>query len=430
MVKAGKMPGEAVAFSARKRTIRHMPNKPLPHAPSQLIATPEALATVCQHLRAAGTFAFDTEFIGENTYQPILCLIQVATRERVELIDPMAISREGMRPFWDLLADESLEKICHAGDQDVEIVWQHSGHLTRNMFDTQIGAGMLGISYPTALWRAVEHFTGVTLEKAHTYSAWDRRPLSKAQFTYAVDDVRYLPGIHAAMKAKLEELGHLHWMRAACDEMCAEAARPTDVRKLFTKIRGAPGLDSEGLSVLREVAALREAIAFEHDVPARAFIKDEVLLEIATRLPRSTAELAKIRDMPPEEAESYGPAFLEAVATGLAVDEKDRPTIFIPGEDSAEVKRIGEHLWVAAQAICLGQSVTPGLVTSQSEIMAIARTMQKKQSFDKHPLMTGWHRECLGEKLAAFVRGELKVDLTMVDGGLRAAFSSNARTPS
>jgi ribonuclease D len=403
-----------------------MPNMPLPQVPSQLITTPEALAATCDHLRAAGTFAFDTEFIGENTYQPILCLIQVATRERVELIDPMALSRDQMRPLWDLLADESIEKICHAGDQDVEIVWQHSGLLTRNMFDTQIGAGMLGISYPTALWRAVEHFTGVTLEKAHTFSAWDRRPLSRAQFSYAIDDVRYLPGIHAAMKARLVELGHLHWMRAACDEMCTEAAGPTDVRKLFVKIRGAPGLDSDQLSVLREVAALREQIAYEHDVPARAFIKDEVLLDIAARMPRSTADLARIRDMPREEVDSYGIAFIEAVATGLGVPENDRPTILVPGEDSAEVKRIGEHLWVAAQAICLGQSVTPGLVTSQSEVMAIARTVQKKKPFDKHPLMTGWHRECLGEKLASMVRGELQIDLTMVDGGLRAAFASPA----
>src|SRR4051812_32019259 len=110
------------------------------------------------------------------------------------------------------------------------------------MFDTQIGAGMVGISYPTALWRAVEHFTGVTLEKAHTFSAWDRRPLSKAQFQYAIDDVRYLPAVHAAMTRRLEESGHTAWMRAACDEMCLQAAQPAEPRKLFAKIRGAAGL--------------------------------------------------------------------------------------------------------------------------------------------------------------------------------------------
>src|SRR5215207_4779580 len=39
------------------------------------------------HLRAVGRFAYDSEFIGELTYHPKLCVIQVATHERVALID-------------------------------------------------------------------------------------------------------------------------------------------------------------------------------------------------------------------------------------------------------------------------------------------------------------------------------------------------------
>src|SRR4051794_27170348 len=102
-----------------------MPNLSLPSVPTSLLTTPEQLATLVAHLREQKTFAFDTEFIGENTYHPILCLVQVATRDRVELIDPLALSREAMQPFWDLFPDDSLEKICHAGDQDVEIAWLH-----------------------------------------------------------------------------------------------------------------------------------------------------------------------------------------------------------------------------------------------------------------------------------------------------------------
>ncbi|MFW5740185.1 MAG: hypothetical protein ACOC1F_07450, partial [Myxococcota bacterium] len=34
--------------------------------------------------------AFDTEFIGEETYVPRICLVQVATAERLWLLDPLA----------------------------------------------------------------------------------------------------------------------------------------------------------------------------------------------------------------------------------------------------------------------------------------------------------------------------------------------------
>jgi ribonuclease D len=395
---------------------------PLPSVPTHLVQKPDELARVCDHLRAAGVFAFDTEFIGENTYQPVLCLVQVATAERVELIDPFALDAEALSPLWALVGDPQVEKICHAGDQDVEIVWQQSGRVAQNMFDTQIGAGMIGLTYPTALWRAVEHFTGVTLEKAHTFSAWDRRPLSKAQFQYAVDDVRYLPTVHAAMKRRIMELGHLEWMRGACNEMCADAAGPVEARKLFVKIRGAAGLNGTQLAVLREIVALREQIAYEHDVPSRAVLKDEVLLEMATRMPSSRPALAGLKEMPPRAVEQDGEAFLDAIRRGRAVPAEEQPSITIPGEDSAEIKRLGETLWVATQVICLGQNVTPALVTSQSEVMSLARLVHRKKPLDKHPLMTGWHRECLGDKLAEFVAGKLGVTVRMESGDMRAAF--------
>src|SRR5215469_15609333 len=92
----------------------------LPVVPDEMVSTPEGLAAVCEHLRAAGRFAFDTEFIGENTYHPVLCLVQVATTERVELIDPLAV--KSLSPLWKLMADPSIEKICHAGEQDLAII--------------------------------------------------------------------------------------------------------------------------------------------------------------------------------------------------------------------------------------------------------------------------------------------------------------------
>jgi ribonuclease D len=388
------------------------------------VQTADELAKVCDHLRAAGTFAFDTEFIGENTYQPVLCLVQVATGEHVHLIDPFALDAEALSPLWALVGDPQIEKICHAGDQDVEIVWQQSGRVAQNMFDTQIGAGMIGLTYPTALWRAVEHFTGVTLEKAHTFSAWDRRPLSKAQFQYAVDDVRYLPTVHAAMKKRITDLGHLEWMRGACNEMCAHAAGPVEARKLFMRVRGAPGLNGTQLSVLREITALREQIAYEHDVPSRSVLRDEVLLDMATRMPSSLKSLAALKDIPQNAVQNDGEAFLDAIARGRKIPEAEQPSITIPSEDSAEIKRLGETLWVATQAICLGQSVTPALVTSQSEVLALARLVHRKKPLDKHPLMTGWHRECLGEKLAAFVQGQLAITTRMNSGEMHATFSS------
>ena len=130
------------------------------------------------------------------------------------------------------------------------------------------------------------------------------------------DDVRYLPTVHAAMKKRITDLGHLEWMRGACNEMCAHAAGPVEARKLFMRIRGAPGLNGTQLSVLREITALREQIAYEHDVPSRSVLKDEVLLDMATRMPASLKALAALKDIPQNAVENDGEAFLDAIARG------------------------------------------------------------------------------------------------------------------
>ena len=73
----------------------HDPNEDAPHpliyrGEAKLIGTQEALGALLGRLRAAGSFAYDSEFIGELTYLPKLCLIQVATTQEITLIDPIA----------------------------------------------------------------------------------------------------------------------------------------------------------------------------------------------------------------------------------------------------------------------------------------------------------------------------------------------------
>src|SRR4051812_46036406 len=62
----------------------------IPRGPAPLVSTPAAFADLLAHLREVGIFAYDSEFIGELTYIPKLCLIQVATASRIALIDPLA----------------------------------------------------------------------------------------------------------------------------------------------------------------------------------------------------------------------------------------------------------------------------------------------------------------------------------------------------
>jgi len=129
---------------------------PEPLRELETIRTPEALADLCLTLEAAGRFALDTEFVGERTYLPRLCLVQIATTEMIALIDTQAVTN--LDPLWNLVCDPAIEVILHAAREDLRLAFFGSGkRLPHNIFDTQVAGGLIGLpSYPLSYARLVE----------------------------------------------------------------------------------------------------------------------------------------------------------------------------------------------------------------------------------------------------------------------------------
>ena len=391
---------------------------PLPRTPANLISTTAELGVLCDHLRAAKCFGIDTEFIGETSYVPILCLIQVSTIDRVELIDPQAV--DNLSPLLELLANPAITKICHAGEQDLEIL-HHIGRLTpRNVFDTQIVGGLIGIGYPLSYGKLVNYFCSVDLDKAHTYSDWSRRPLSPAQFEYAVDDVRYLPKIYDLILQVLTGLNRHNWARMACDELCESATSAIPPRELYRKIKTGKFMQPRQLAVLRELTAWREQLAFEHNMPARSLLPDNVLRDIAKLMPQHLRQFNQIKDFPRPEVRSYGPAILDLLEAIGAMPESSYPRPDPEPLDTPASRVFGESLWTAAQAICLGQSVCTATVTSQNNVLLLADAIVRGSPLDNHPLMRGWRRECLGDALLNFAQGKTELKLLFQNQKLRS----------
>src|SRR5205823_2504826 len=77
----------------------------------EIITAAEELGPCCEYLAACPQIGFDTEFVGEETYHPRLCLIQVATPERLFLIDPLTVGP--LDAFWKLIVDPKRVTVVH-----------------------------------------------------------------------------------------------------------------------------------------------------------------------------------------------------------------------------------------------------------------------------------------------------------------------------
>jgi ribonuclease D len=106
------------------------------------IVEDQDLARYCRYWESLPMVALDTEFIRVDTFYPIPGLIQVADDKACYFIDPLQL--DDYSPLVKLFRNESVLKILHAGNEDLELFLYMLGELPRPIFDTQIAAGFLG----------------------------------------------------------------------------------------------------------------------------------------------------------------------------------------------------------------------------------------------------------------------------------------------
>ena len=262
----------------------------------QIISQPEELAACCEHLAAVRRFGFDTEFVGEDTYHPHLCLVQVATDEHLFLIDPLTVGP--LDRFWQQVVSPDNLVIVHAGREEVRLCRLFAGQPPINLFDVQIAAALVGMVYPLGHAALVHQLLGVQLAKAETLTEWRTRPLTRRQIRYAFDDVRYLLPLWQKESAELEALGRSDWAREEFERLKA-ATVPVDAEsEKWRKLRGLGSLDRRRLAVVQALFLWREETAARTNRPSRSIVRDDLLVEIARRNPKTKEDLQVVRGLP------------------------------------------------------------------------------------------------------------------------------------
>jgi ribonuclease D len=385
----------------------------IPRGPVPLIASDAELADLIAHLHSAGHFAYDSEFIGEMSYVPKLCLIQVATTERVALIDPLA--ELDLDPFWNLLADPRVLKIVHAGQQDVEPVVRFIGKAPANLFDTQIAAGFIAMPYPLALSKLVLELAGAKLGKGLTFTHWDQRPLSAHQLRYAADDVRYLPAVYETMRQRLEALGHLQWAMDESASICDPSLYRFDPESQYLRVRGAGSLQPKQLAVLKELVIWRDAAARVADSPPRAYLKDEILIDLARNAPKTVEKLDRVRGLPRPIEVEHGKTMIDCITRGLSTPVDAMPAVR-DSEQSPGDRFRTDALWSLVQALAFSRSIDPNLIASRQDITELYRHLVSGGEVPH--LLQGWRRQAVGADLLSMLQDGRQVQLAWVNGSL------------
>jgi ribonuclease D len=292
----------------------------------------------------------------------------------------------------------------------------------RNVFDTQVAAGFVGLGAQSSYESLLVELLGIRLSKSASFTRWDARPLSPEQLAYAREDVVHLLELSSALERRLAALGRLDWAH----EECAPLERASDERDpdvIFSRLPRVRGLSASARPIARELVRWREQTAARQNRPAQSVLSDSALIEVAKRKPTSVDELRQIRGVQAASLRRRGGELLQAVERGRRLPPEPAPQEArrtTPRPEDAALVALAEAL---VRARAREANLAYELLATRADLHAIvaagatghtpiagASPNDAAGEADVRTLR-GWRRELVGEELLELLDGRLSLSV-------------------
>ncbi len=269
-------------------------------------------------------------------------------------------------------------------------------------FDTQVAAMVCGYGDQVGYETLVRRIARASIDKSSRFTDWSRRPLSKAQMTYALADVTHLRRIYDVLSERLEATGRAGWVEEELAVLTDPETYRTDPDAAWARIKtrsSAPRF----LAALKELARFREEAARSRNVPRSRILKDDALVELAANRPKSPDDLGKSRLLLREARRGdIADGILAAIAAAetMPADQIPQPVENAPRKPGSEA--LSELLRVLLKAKAETADVAQRLVASSADLDRLAC-----EADPDIPALHGWRREVFGEDALRLKRGEI-----------------------
>jgi ribonuclease D len=364
----------------------------------------EAFDDLLPELAAGRQLAVDTEAASFHRYSDRVYLLQLSSRERTLVVDPLAVT--DLTRFGAVLADPDVEVVFHDADYDLRLLEREFGIRATKLFDTRVAAQLLdepGIGLAALL----EKYQGVTLDKRFQRADWSRRPLSEDMLRYAATDTKHLLALRDLLAERLQSTGRMAW--AAEEFALLEDVRwgpAEDEEPAWLRLKGAKALKPRELAVLRELHGWRDEQAKRLDRAAFRVLNNEPMLAMARAMPADLEALKEIPGIGSETIARRGPQLLAAIERGRAIPDSRLPRLERPPRRAPDpiLEARVERLKALRNRLALKLGLQPGVLCPNGTLEAIARANPPGLVvFAAGPVRGQWQRRVLGGVLLAAV---------------------------
>jgi len=328
----------------------------------------------------------DTEFMRERTFFSQLCLVQLSTNDQIYCVDPL--SGQGMVEFWRAI--DTCTWVLHSSRQDIEVIYQTAGFIPAAIFDTQIAAALLGFAPQIGYAGLIKELFDVELAKSHTRANWTTRPLPEEYLQYAAEDVEYLLPAYEELAERLDKLGRLQWAESDSRLLLDSNLYDIEPEKAISRLKGARNLRGRRRTAAVRLAAWREMEALKRDRPRQWILRDNILIDIAFKLPNSLDELAGIDELPAKLLQRAGSDILTAVSESSQDSSDYRP----PGPPDEEQKTLLKKMQSVVADCANDLDIAAETIASKKELSAVIIDGTRNSR-----VFCGWRDELIGQRL-------------------------------
>ncbi len=350
-------------------------------------------------MAGSGVIALDTESNSFHYYPEQLCLIQIASRYKIYIIDTIAL--HDLAPLRDILADVSINKVIHGADYDIRSLDRHYGLHIHNLFDTSIAARFIGITQ-FGLAALIRDLLDITINKSKRLQRanWGRRPLSAEALEYAATDVRHLLALREILDQRLRTLGRATWVAEECAGV--EEVRYTipNLETAYLSVKKAKDLDGRGLAVLQSLLLFREEEARRQHRPPFMVLPDATLIFLAAS---PEAALSEVPGLGQTGLKRFGQSLQRALHNGINSPPIHRPrpikVVRASEEQTQRLSRLKE--WRASLGASL--SLDPSLLWPLTSLKRLAKAPDTLRAELTSDDIRHWQSDVVAPSLQAYM---------------------------
>ncbi len=378
-----------------------------------LINSTETLKKFKDQHKDVDWIAIDTEFISEKRYEPLLCLIQIASVHGLYLID--TIEFEEIHPFFELIENPKILKITHSGENDYRLFFQKFDITPKNIFDTQIAAGLVSTDYPISFQRLLERELKVQIPKGQTVTNWDARPLSKKQIQYALADVHYLPALWDKLSAQIAQFQREDW---AQEEFSIWESRAFFATDSYSRAINNPVIRS--LSFRRKVFFIRlykwrQEEAEKQNLPRETILPEKTLVLLAQFVNKQRRSITNHRRISSRFIQNYWDTLKTLFEQEASPEEKEMIDN-IPRDPiiSERYHLTLELVYWLIKYRCQELHLAPPLLLRGNAL----RKLKRSPDFLEDTFNKGWRKDLVGPTLISWLKDPEKLQVNWNDNKL------------